>query len=62
MTTEFDIRIEATKRGSCVFVDRHDGSVWLSIQHSGGNSYCTLSVEAAKEMIAALTRIVEELK
>jgi hypothetical protein len=59
MTTELDTRIEATKRGSCVFVDKYDEGVWLSIQLSNGSANCTLSIEAAKEMIAALTRIVE---
>ena len=43
-----------------VFVDKYDdGEVWLSIQVAGGRAHCTLTTEQAKEMIAALTRIVE---
>jgi type IV pilus biogenesis protein CpaD/CtpE len=59
MTNDQIILIKATNIYTNVFLDKHDESVWLSIQLPNGSANCTLSIEAAKEMIAALTRIVE---
>jgi hypothetical protein len=59
-TVDLSTRIDTTERNSAVFVDKFDdGEVWLSIQVACGRAHCTLTTEQAKEMIAALTRIVE---
>ena len=46
---------------SSVFVALFDTDVvWLNIQHSHGGAHCTLSMEAAKELLAHLKNIVGE--
>ena len=61
MTTEdLNTRIETTERHNVVFVDKFDdGEVWLSIQVAGGRAHCTMTHEQAREMIAALNRVLE---
>lgn len=62
MTQEIDyqVSIDTTERGERVFVDKFDdGVVWLSVQVRGGNARVTLTNEQAKDMIAALIRIVD---
>ena len=62
MTQEIDYqtRIETTERNEVVFVDKFDeGVVWLSIQVKGGGARTTLTTDQAKDMIAALIRIVD---
>ena len=57
---DYNTRIETTERSSVVFVDKFDDNeVWLSLQINGGGARTTLTFDQAKEMIAALTRIVE---
>jgi hypothetical protein len=59
-TVDLQTRIDTTERDEVVFVDKYDdGVVWLSLQVRGGGARTTLTTEQAKEMIAALTRIVE---
>lgn len=61
MTTKFDsqTRISGIDRGSFIFVDNHDENVWISSNVNGGHIHVVISKEAAKDMIAALIRIVE---
>ena len=62
MTQEIDyqVSIDTTERGERVYVDKFDdGVVWLSVQVRGGNARVTLTNEQAKDMIAALIRIVD---
>lgn len=61
MTTEdLQTRIETTERNRVVFVDRYDDNeMWLSIQLPGGSANCTMTFDQAREMIAAMTRVLE---
>ena len=63
MTTEIDyhVRVEGTEYGEYVFVDRYneEGEVWLNANVRGGNTRIVMSKENAKDLIAALIRIVE---
>lgn len=57
---DYQTRIETTTRHEVVFVDKYDDNeVWVSVQINGGGARTTLTFDQAKEMIAALTRIVE---
>lgn len=59
-TVDLQTRINTTEHNEVVFVDKYDdGVVWLSIQVRGGGAHTTLTTDQAREMIAALTRIVE---
>ena len=60
-TIDYQTRILGTEYGTYLFVDRYDNdnTVWINANVRGGNTRLTLSAEQAKEMIAALTRIVE---
>lgn len=42
-----------------IFVDPHEDGVWISMQVRGGSAYTTMSKESAREMVAALTMIIE---
>ncbi len=42
-----------------IFVDPHEDGVWLSMAVRGGSAYATMSKDAARELIAALTAVVE---
>ena len=63
MTTEIDyqVRVEGTEYGEYIFVDRYSGDneVWISANVRGGSTRIVISKENAKDMIAALIRIVE---
>ena len=57
---DYNTRIQTSEDHRVVFVDKLDeDAVWLSIQVAGGGAHTTLTIDQAKEMIAALTRIVE---
>lgn len=57
---DYQTRIETTESGEAVFIDRYDeDTVWLSIQIRGGSARCTLTKNQAKDMIAALIRVVD---
>lgn len=59
-TVDLQTRIETTERDEVVFVDKFDdGIVWLSLQVRGGGARTTLTTEQAKELIEALSRVVE---
>jgi hypothetical protein len=52
-------RINGTQN-SYIFVDKlEDNTVWINANVRDGGVRITLSMDQAKEMIAALTRIVE---
>jgi hypothetical protein len=54
-----ETRIETTERYESVFVDQFDDDVWLSVRADKGAAHGTLTKDQAKELIAALNRIVE---
>jgi hypothetical protein len=57
---DLQTRIETTERGECVFIDKFDDNeLWLSVQISGGGARCTLTYEQAREMVAAINRVLE---
>jgi len=59
-TVDLQTRIETTERDEVVFVDKfNDGIVWLSVQVRGGGAHTTLTTEQAKQLIEALSRVVE---
>jgi hypothetical protein len=43
-----------------IFVDPHEDGVWLSMAVRGGSAYATMSKEQARELVAALTAIVDQ--
>ena len=42
-----------------IFVDQFDDSIWLSLQIQRGSANCVLTKDQARELIAALTKVVE---
>ena len=62
-TEELYTRIETRDNDRRVFVDKYDDNeVWLSLQLNGGGSNCVLSKDQAKDMIAALIRVVNSME
>lgn len=62
MATTEDLQTRITTRDDnrTLFVDYYDdGEVWVSIQLPGGGANCVLSHDQAREMIAALNRVLE---
>jgi len=61
MTTEdLQFRILGVDHDSYIFIDKYsDEEVWLNANVRGGNTRLVISNEQAKDMIAALIRIVE---
>lgn len=60
--TEQDLntRVETTSPYRVIFVDKYeDDQVWFSLQVSGGGANCTLSHKQARELVAALNRVLE---
>ena len=45
--------------GQRVYVDEYEGGVWLSLHHQHGSSNVVFDKEQAKDLIAALIRIVD---
>ena len=59
MSEDLQTRITTTEAYQSVFIDKYDdGEMWLSIQLAGGGAHCTLTFEQAREMIAAMTRVL----
>ena len=57
---DYQTRILGTEYGSYMFVDKYsDEEVWLNVNVTGGNTRITITNEEAKDLIAALIRIVE---
>ena len=60
MTEDLQTRITTRDDNRVLFVDYYDdGEVWVSIQLPGGGANCVLSHDQAREMIAALNRVLE---
>lgn len=57
---ETDILIKASN-GANIFVDTHEDGVWLSLQVHGGSAYTSMTVEQARQLIAALQNVVDKL-
>jgi len=59
MSEDLQTRITTTEAYQSVFIDKYDdGEMWLSIQLAGGGAHCTLTFEQAREMIAAMNRVL----
>jgi len=56
--TDLQTRIEI-EGGSRIYVDSYDTGVWLNIIHDAGSTNAVLTADQAKDMIAALIRIVD---
>ena len=62
MTTEVNLntRINGAEYNQYMFVDEYDeNNIWLSMNVVGGRTHMTMTKDGAKELIAALTRILE---
>ena len=55
---ELDTRIETTRKRRHIHVDAHDGGVWLNVVEAA-RCHVTLTKDQAKDLIAALIRIVD---
>lgn len=59
-TEDFQTRIETTEHNEVVFIDKYDDNeLWLSIQVNGGSARTVLSFDQARQMVAAITRVLE---
>jgi hypothetical protein len=56
---ELDTRIETTRKRRWVNVDQHGDEVWISVVVEAARCHVTLTKDQAKDMIAALIRIVD---
>ena len=56
---ELETRIETTRKRRFIHVDAHDDGVWLNVVVEAARCHVTLTKEQAKDMIAALIRIVD---
>lgn len=56
---ELETRIETTRKRRFIHVDAHDGGVWLNVVVEAARCHVTLTKDQAKDMIAALIRIVD---
>lgn len=65
MTTEIDYqtKINGAEYNQYVFVDLYDqDTMWMSVNVVGGHTHVTIPKEQAKDMIAALIRIVDAME
>jgi hypothetical protein len=56
MDLQTKIRAQDDQR---VYVDEYEGGVWFSLHHQHGSSNVVFDKEQAKDLIAALIRIVD---
>jgi hypothetical protein len=56
---ELDTRIETTRKRRHIYVDAYEGGVWINVVVEAARCNITLTKEQAKDMIAALIRIVD---
>jgi len=56
---ELDTRIETNRKRRFIHVDAHDDGVWLNVVVEAARCHVTLTKDQAKDMIAALIRIVD---
>ena len=59
---ELDTRIETTRKRRFIYVDEHEGGVWLNLVVEAARCHVTMTKEQVQELIAALTKIVEATK
>ena len=64
MTTEdFQTQVKGREYNSHLFVDVYDDDgVWLSVNSSAGGTRMIMNKQQAKDMIAALIRIVNHIE
>lgn len=61
MDKELSFSVDGIEPYQRVMVDEFGGDgVWLSMVVRGGNCHMVLSFDAAREMIAALQRVIED--
>jgi hypothetical protein len=59
---DLDTWIEGTEYRTRMSVDLFsEDEVWISVVHRSGSSHLTINKEGAKDLIAALIRIVNEM-
>lgn len=59
MSEDLQTQIKTTEFSECVFIDKFDDNeLWLSIQVSGGGARTVLTFEQAREMVAAINRVL----
>ena len=59
---DFDTWIQGTEYRTRMSVDLFsDDEVWVNITHQSGSAHLTINKEGAKDLIAALIRIVNEM-
>lgn len=59
MTQDLQAQIKTTEFNEVVFIDKYDdGELWLSIQVNGGSARTVLTFDQAREMIAAMNRVL----
>ncbi len=59
MTQDLQTQIKTTEAYQSVFIDKYDDNeLWLSIQVSGGGARTVLTFEQAREMVAAINRVL----
>lgn len=59
-TEELQTRIITRDDNRILFIDHYDDNeLWLSIQLPGGGANCVLTHDQAREMIAAINRVLE---
>jgi chitinase len=56
---ELETRIETTRKRRYINIDAHGDEVWFSMVLESARCHVTLSKDQAKDMIAALIRIVD---
>jgi hypothetical protein len=56
MDLQTRIKVEDGQR---IYVDEHDGGVWMSLHGQNGSSNAVMTKEQAEDMIVALIRIVD---
>ena len=56
---ELETRIETKQRYCAVFVDTYEEDVWLNLVVESARCHVTLTKDQAKDLIAALIRIVD---
>ena len=56
---ELDTKIETIHKRRHVNVDLYDGHVWIGLVTEAARCHVSLNMEQAKDMIAALIRIVD---
>jgi acetylornithine deacetylase/succinyl-diaminopimelate desuccinylase-like protein len=56
---ELDTRIETTRKRRFIYVDAHEGGVWLNVVVEAARCHVSMTKDQAKDLIAALIRIVD---